>query len=149
MAEAERDTAAQQICVLSKSLEEDEKNFAEAIKAVGQIEPLQSEVAELEKTVERILTERDEARRKRDEALSASQIIAVKALTFGDEAFKNALEQVAVLNPGISHRTREANVVWNVFGAVLVEYNADKSSHEVRFVLDALGAPEVINAPNT
>lgn len=64
--------------MLSKSLEKDEKNFAEATKAAGQNEPLQSKVAELEKTVERILTERDDAFRGRDEAHSTSQRTAVK-----------------------------------------------------------------------
>lgn len=64
--------------------------------------------------MEEISAERDGSRRERDEALLASQRVAKKALAFGDQAFKNALEQVAVLNPGVSLRMWEANIAWNV-----------------------------------
>lgn len=81
--------------------------------------------------MERISVKRDEARKERDEALSATQKIAAKALSFGDEAFKNPLEQVAVLNPEITFRTCEANKALNALGGMLVEYNTEKSYQEV------------------
>lgn len=35
------------------------------------------------------------------------------ALKFGDETFQNALEEVAVLNPGVPLRTQGVNINWN------------------------------------
>lgn len=125
--EAKLDTAVEQVCLLYKFLEEAENNFIEATRAVSQVRLLQAKVTEMEETVTRISTERDEAKRERNEAISARQETAVKAFSFGDEAFKNALEQVTVLNPGIPLRLVEAISVINALGGVLVEYNADKS----------------------
>lgn len=67
---------------------------------------------------------------------------------FDDEVFENVLEQVVVLNPGISLRTWEANIDRNALDGVLVEYNAEKSSHEVRLIPDVMGVSEVVNASN-
>lgn len=69
---------------------------------------------------------------KRDEAFVARQKIAETALKFGDEAFHNALEHMAMLNQGVILRTRGANINWNALSGVLVEYNLDHSKHEVR-----------------
>lgn len=86
-------------------------------------------------------------------AIVARQEIAVKALSFGDEAFKNALEQVIVLNPEIPLLIAKENIALNPLGGVLVEYGVDKSHHEIRVIPEVRAIakiwviPEAVNAP--
>lgn len=51
--------------------------------------------------MKKVSAERDDAFRERVEARLTSQRVVVKALSFGDDAFKNVLEQVVVLNLGV------------------------------------------------
>lgn len=64
MAEEEQDTAIWRVSLLSKSLEEAKKNFAEATEVVAQVGLLQAKVTELEKTVNGISAEKDEVMRE-------------------------------------------------------------------------------------
>lgn len=73
--------------------------------------------------------------------------ITKTALKFGNEAFQNALEQVAVLNPGVCLRTQGANINRNALSGVLVKYNADRSKHEVQLVPGVVDEPEVERSP--
>lgn len=79
---------------------------------------------------------------ERDEVVVARQETARKALALGEEAFKNGLEQVVALSSWISLETAEANTANNVLGGVLVEYDADKTCHEVHVAPKVPGAPE-------
>lgn len=124
-------------------MEEAEKNFAEATEAVAQAGPLRAKIAKLEGEVTRLQADRDDAVRERDKAIVARQETASKALAFGGEAFTNTPKQVAVLNLGVPLRTVGANIAFNALSGVLVEYNSDKSHHEVRVVLEAIGVPEI------
>lgn len=95
-----------------------------------------------------VLAERDEALKKRDHDIPTPQRIAPTTLNYGAEAFQNILEQVVVLNLGVHLRTREANIDWNAQGGVLVEYNADRYKHEVRFIPRVVDDSEAANAPD-
>lgn len=52
-------------------------------------------------------------------------------MVVGTEAFKNVVEQGVALNCKVPLWTVGANVNCNVLGGVLVEYNDDKTPHEV------------------